>query len=313
MATDIAFAVGVLALLGKRVSPALRVLLLALAIIDDIGAIIVIAIFYSEDLRPVGLLIAAVGLASVLILQRVGVRRAFAYVPSGVVAWYGLLHAGIHPTLAGVAMGLLTPARAWFGAEGLVATAAHVIDDVQRAPGPDGLLTPMAELDQARREAVSPVVRLQAALHPWVAFLVMPIFALANAGVAVHASAFVEPASRAAMIGIGVGLVLGKPLGILGASFLAVRLGLAALPRGTSWRGVAVVGLVAGIGFTMAIFIAGLAFEEPELLAAARVGVLLASGVAGVLALVLGRALLPATPLPIGARTASEAEASTDD
>jgi len=312
MATDIAFAVGVLALLGKRVPPALRVLLLAVAIMDDIGAIVVIAVFYSGAIDVVGIGVAAGAVVSVLALQRFGVRRALAYVPSGVILWYGMLRAGVHPTLAGVVLGLMTPAAAWFGPEGLVAAARHAIDVVTRKqPEADGLLSPVADLGMAGREAVSPALRLQAQLHPWVAFLIMPTFALANAGVRIDADALLVPGATAAAVGIVVGLVAGKPLGILLASLLVVRAGWCTLPRGVTWPGVLVVGLVAGIGFTMAIFIAGLAFVEPALLAAAKLGVLVASAATAVLGLVVGALMLPRLGSG-GAGTATEAETSTD-
>jgi len=312
MATDIAFAVGVLALLGKRVPPGLRVLLLALAIIDDIGAILVIAVFYSGDMNPAGFVAAGAGIASVLVLQRIGVRRALLYVPSGVIVWLGLLTAGVHPTLAGVAMGLLTPAVAWFGPDGLVSAAHRAIDGVSHQPAADVMQHTLDDLGRARREALAPALRLQALLHPWVAFLIMPVFALANAGVVVRADVLGDPLARAAMIGVAVGLVVGKPLGILAACFAAVRVGLCKLPRGMSWRGVTLVGIVAGIGFTMSIFIAGLAFASPKLLGAAKLGVLVASGTAALAGLAFGFVTLRGAPA-IGARTASEAEASTED
>jgi Na+:H+ antiporter, NhaA family len=313
-ATDIAFAVGVLALLGGRVAPALRVLLLALAIIDDIGAILVIAIFYSSGVALGGLLIAAGGVACVLLLQRLGVRRALAYVAPGVILWIGLLRANVHPTIAGVALGLLTPARPWFGEQGFLAASRLAIEEFQRESSRGGhaqhdLFSPLDRMGEARREALSPVVRLQALLHPWVAYGVMPLFALANAGVAVGGISFEAAGSVTIAVGVAVGLVVGKPLGIVLASWLAVRTGLCRLPGGVSWRGVVVVGLVAGIGFTMAIFIAGLAFRDPARLGVAKLGVLIASATAGILGLGIGRVLLPSQPTAGAAKTLEEAEA----
>ncbi|WP_437931379.1 Na+/H+ antiporter NhaA [Sorangium sp. So ce291] len=317
MATDIAFAVGVLALLGKRVPPALRVLLLALAIIDDIGAIIVIALFYSSGVAWTGLLIAGGGVLAVLVLQRFGVRRPVAYVAPGAVLWWGMLRAGIHPTIAGVVIGLLTPVRSWFGSHGFLKTARGVVDEVGALVGRDGyradeLLSPLRRIKTAQREALPPVVRLQAALHPWVAYGIMPLFAFANAGVRVDGSSLGHAASGAVLLGVMVGLVAGKPLGVFLASFAMVRLGVCALPRGVGWRGIAVVGCVAGIGFTMAIFIAGLAFDDAAMLAAAKLGVLLASTVAAVIGLLVGRLVLSGAPVPGAARTVEEAEASTE-
>ena len=256
MATDIAFALGVLTLLGKRVPAGLRILLLALAVIDDLGAILVIALFYSQGVGLAGLLVAGAGLCAIRVMQGLGVRLKIAYVLPAVVTWAGVYSAGIHPTIAGVAVGLMTPVRAW--------------------PG---------------REAVSPAQSLLQRLNPWVAFGIMPVFALANAGVS-WSSGALNDTSVDVLTAVMLGLVVGKPLGVLLFSWLSVRLGVAALPKGVTARHLVVLGAVAGVGFTMALFIAQLGFGEPQLLAAAKLGVLCASGVAAVLALLLGRALL---------------------
>jgi NhaA family Na+:H+ antiporter len=295
----------------------LRVLLLALAIIDDIGAIIVIAVFYSSGVAWSGLLIAGGGALAVLVLQRFGVRSPAAYVLAGAALWWGMLRAGVHPTIAGVALGLLTPVRSWFGSHGFLTAARDAVDHVDELAKraghrADELLGPLQRIKQAQREALPPVVRLQAALHPWVAYGIMPLFAFANAGVRVDASSLEHEASWAILLGVAVGLVVGKPLGILLASFAMVRLGVCALPRGVGWSGVAVVGCVAGIGFTMAIFIAGLAFDDVTMLAAAKLGVLLASAVAAVVGLFVGRLVLSEAPTPGAALTLEEAEMSTE-
>ncbi|MFO0591873.1 MAG: Na+/H+ antiporter NhaA [Polyangiaceae bacterium] len=316
MATDIAFAVGVLALLGKRVPPAIRVLLLALAIIDDIGAILVIAIFYSSGLSLVGLGVAAAGVLGVVLLKAFGVRRPAAYVAPGVVMWAGFLQAGVHPTIAGVLLGLLTPAKPWYGVEGFLSTTASASADLQQKPEERGdghrVVAVLDRVAEARREAVSPVVRLIDALHPWVAFGIMPLFAFANAGVRVNDVNLGGTATPWIVTGVVVGLCAGKPIGIVLASLLAVKLGIASRPRGVTWRGILVMGIVAGIGFTMAIFIASLAFRDPGLLGAAKLAVLAASVLAGVLALVAGRFLLAARPAEDAAPTAEEAETSTE-
>ncbi|WP_433936483.1 Na+/H+ antiporter NhaA [Sorangium cellulosum] len=317
MATDIAFAVGVLALLGKRVPPALRVLLLALAIIDDIGAIIVIALFYSSGVAWTGLLIAAGGGLAVLVLQRFGVRRPAAYVAPGAVLWWGMFRAGVHPTIAGVVVGLLTPVRSWFGSHGFLTAARRALDEVGEVAEREGhradeLLSPLRQIKTAQREALPPVVRLQATLHPWVAYGIMPLFAFANAGVRVDGSSLGHGASGTILLGVMLGLVAGKPLGVFLASFAMVRLGVCALPRGVGWPGIAVVGCVAGIGFTMAIFIAGLAFNDAAQLAAAKLGVLLASAVAAMIGLLVGRLVLSGAPVPGAARTLQEAETSAE-
>lgn len=296
MATDIAFAVGVLALLGRRVPGAVRILLLAVAIIDDIGAILVIAVFYSTGVRWEWLALAGGGVALVVVLQRINVRLPLAYVVPGAVIWAGMLQGGIHPTIAGVVLGLLTPVRPWFGAQGFLATAHHVIErvrqQVDRGHDSRDLIQPLADLGRARREALSPVVRIEAALHPWVAFGVMPLFALANAGVAVGAVSLEEAGASRLLLGIVLGLVVGKPVGVILGCVAAIGVGAAAMPAGVAWSGIALVGCVAGIGFTMAIFVAGLAFPGAGHLGIATLAVLAASAVAAVLGLALGRLLL---------------------
>ncbi|HEU4404826.1 MAG TPA: Na+/H+ antiporter NhaA [Polyangiaceae bacterium] len=316
MATDIAFAVGVLTALGKRAPPALRVFLLALAIIDDIGAIVVIALFFSSGISLGGVALALGALGAIVLLQRVGVRNPWLYVPAGAALWAGFLTAGVHPTLAGVALGLLTPARAWLGARGFAEAARRVADEVEgRADEPEReahvVLGLLRRLKIARREVLPPGTRLQVALHPWVAFAIMPLFAFANAGVRVGGFDLGEASARATMLGVVAGLVVGKPLGVCLASYAAVRAGVAALPGGVRWRGVLVVGLVAGIGFTMAIFMAGLAFETEALLQASKLAVLVGSALAAVAALLVGR--MGAASRDAGAAaTAAEAEASAE-
>ena len=277
MATDIAFAVGVMTLLGRRVPAALRVLLLALAVIDDLGAIIVIALFYSVGTAISGFVVAAFGLGVIFGLQLFKVRHKAVYILPAVVVWAGTYAAGIHPTIAGVVVGLITP--------------------VTPLPG---------------REDVSPADRLIELLHPWVAYGIMPIFALANAGVSFGGMALTEPSSLRASLGAALGLIIGKPIGVLAACGLSLWIGVAALPRGLTTRHLVVLGLVAGIGFTMALFIAQLAFSDPKLLGAAKLGILGASGVTAILGLVVGRVLLQPTTRTDIAATADEAEASTE-
>jgi NhaA family Na+:H+ antiporter len=209
----------------------------------------------------VGLVVAATGVALVLLLQRFSVRNALAYVLPGAVIWLGLLYAGVHPTLSGVVLGVLTPVA------------------------PSG------------GEHESPVERVESALHPWVAYGVMPLFALANAGVRLEGFSFGDATASALMYAIVLALFVGKPLGILIAAWLATKSGLGALSPGLNWRGVFLVGVLGGIGFTMSIFIANLAFGDGILLATAKLAVLVASLCAGLTGLVLGRfALLPHQP-----------------
>ena len=267
-ATDIAFAVGVLSLSG-RVPPTLRMLLLTLAIIDDIAAILVIALVYSGGIAYVGLLLVGAGVLLILAMQWLGIRPALAYALPGALAWYGMLRAGMHPTLAGVILGLLTPVHA-----GFARLRPQCVDPT----------------------ALSPVQKLEARLHPWVAFAIMPLFALANAGVTLSGLNLSAGAPLSVAAGIIAGLVLGKPAGIALAAWLAVKLKLCALPKGVTWRHVLLLGLLGGIGFTMSIFIANLAFEDPQLLSAAKFAVLLGSGLAAVLGLLLGRLRPRRTP-----------------
>jgi Na+:H+ antiporter, NhaA family len=294
MATDIAFAVGVLALLGKRVPPALRVLLLALAVIDDLGAIVVIAIFYSQGVAVQGFVIAAGGLLLVLLLQRFGVRAKAAYVLPGVVVWAGIYNAGVHPTIAGVILGLITPVRAWWGVSGFkegVRQQLHIIDGAV-TPTDEQLRDALHHVDHARREAIAPGDSLVHMLSPWVSFGIMPLFALANAGVAVSGVSF-DGSSLAVICGVAVGLVVGKPIGVLLACALMIKTGIGTLPQGLGVRHLVVLGVVAGVGFTMALFVAALGFTSPQLLAAAKLGVLGGSVCAAVLGVVCGPLLLP--------------------
>jgi NhaA family Na+:H+ antiporter len=295
-ATDIAFAVGVLALLGRSIPSTVRIFLLALAIIDDIAAVIIIALFYSAGLDYTGLVITAAGILLVLGLQRIGIGAAYAYVLPGAIVWVGLLKLGVHPTLAGVALGLMTPVTRLDAASPPLETASHALNMVSARTSEHGdpreIAEPLRQLRTAQRDLLPPVTRVQMALHPWVAYVVMPLFALANAGVTVEGTDLSVPAVQALVLGVALALVLGKPIGIVLGSWLVVRLGWCELPPGMSWRGVALVGCLGGIGFTMSIFIATLAFGDLELLAAAKAGVLLGSLTAGIAGLLLGRLYL---------------------
>lgn len=313
VATDIAFAVGVLALLGKRVPPAARVLLLALAVIDDVGGIVVIALFYSSGVAWSGLIIALVGVAMILLLQKFGVRRPWAYLVPAAVLWGGMLRSGIHPTLAGVIVGLLTPVRAWLDRRAFTARVHDHLDEIEAAPraGTHAVLDQLDGINEARREAVSPVDRLQHAFHGAVAYVVMPLFALSNAGVKLSASSL-EAAQRPIVLGVVLGLAVGKPIGITLGSWLAVRARVAILPKGLRWSHVALVGVLGGVGFTVSLFIATLAFASGAALDAAKTAILLASTGAGVLALLVGRVVLRPVLDPGAAQTESEAERATE-
>jgi Na+:H+ antiporter, NhaA family len=291
-ATDIAFAVGVLALLGRSIPVNIRVFLLTLAIIDDIIAVLIIAAFYSGGFQAGGLIVALCGILLVLAFQRVGIGSAVAYIAPGAIVWIGFLITGVHPTLAGVVLGLMTPVRS-------IPMRQHPLDmvtgvaeklrssDALGAKDTHRLESPLRQLRMAQRELLPPVVRVQTTLHPWVAYVIMPLFALANAGISL---AGVDLSSGAEFVALGVGLalVIGKPAGVISATWLAVRLGWCRLAPGVSWGGICIVGLLAGIGFTMSIFIAMLAFADDRLLNAAKLGVLSGSFVAALLGLAWG-------------------------
>ncbi len=296
-ATDIAFAIGVLTVLGKRVPGPVRVLLLALAVIDDIAAILVIAAFYSSGFELTGLPISALGIAGVFLFQRLDIRSALAYVLPGAVVWVGLLRTGVHPTLAGVILGLLTPTVIPTTRERLLASAGRALDELRERLGrttrhEHELAEPVKRLRSAERELLPPVVRVQLALHPWVAYGIMPIFALANAGVSLDGLHLAEPNATLLGAAITAALVLGKPLGIVAFAWLATVSRLGTLAEGVSWRGVLLVGCLGGIGFTMSIFIADLAFADAPLLPMAKFAVLMASALAGIGGLMLGRLVL---------------------
>jgi NhaA family Na+:H+ antiporter len=238
-----------------------------------------------------------------------------AYVPAGLVIWAGFHEAGIHPTIAGVVIGLMTPVRAWLGAEGFLEGIKKEVKQLE-VSGPSSLsvsqlASSVHHVDAVRREALSPAEQLIEQLHPWVAYGVMPVFALANAGVRVDVPSIAGEGGVVATA-TALGLVFGKPLGILLAIFVALKLGLARLPLGITWRHLTVLGAVSGVGFTMAIFIAQLAFTQEALLSAAKIGVLAASALAAVLAVALGRWVLPAACATGAAETADDAEASTE-
>jgi NhaA family Na+:H+ antiporter len=312
MATDIAFAVGVLALLGKRVAPALRILLLALAVIDDVGAILVIALFYSSGLALVGFAILGIGVTATFVMQGIGVRSPLAYVAPAVVVWAGAYFGGIHPTLAGVIVGFMTPVRAWYGPERFFEQTESRVRTLRSDGVRDDreLLPHLERLQVASREAVSPVERLQYLLHGWVAFGIMPLFAFANAGVPLGEISF-EGDALWVFWGVTLGLLIGKPAGILGLSWLTARIGAAALPSGVQWSHVSIVGMVGGIGFTMALFIAQLAFPAGPLLETAKLAILSGSGLAAVVSLFAGYRILKVQQIPGAAASESEAEAST--
>ncbi|MGD9704457.1 MAG: Na+/H+ antiporter NhaA [Acidimicrobiia bacterium] len=274
MATDIALAVGVLALLGSRVSPPMRAFLLGLAIVDDIGAIVIIAAVYSTGVSWGWLAAAAAGVATVVVIRWLGVHHLLAYVAVGAVVWFALHEAGVHPTLGGVAMGLLAPSTPRVQPE-LIDT-----DELRDISTPE-----QARLtSDLARSSVSVVEYLQHVLHPWTSYLIVPIFALANSGIEISGESIRDAAGSAVAWGVFAGLVVGKPLGVVLAASAAARTSLAELPSGTPQRQLLGVGASAGIGFTVAIFISELAFTDPTRQAEAKLAILVASLVSALLA-----------------------------
>ena len=275
MATDIAFAVGVITLFGRRVPSSLKLFLLTLAIVDDIGAIIVIGLFYSSGLEPVFLLAAAGIVLAIAVLSRSGVVWLAPYLALGAALWVVTYASGVHATIAGVVLGLLTPANRLVAGS----VAREWASDLEDEPSAHD----MDAMTRLARHAVSPAERIAHVLHPWSSFLIVPVFALANAGVEVRASSFDAPGATRVAFGVVLGLVLGKTLGIFGAAWLGARAGIAHLPQGATWPMMGAVAAVAGIGFTVSLFIAELAFEAGPLQEAAKLGVLAASTLAAVL------------------------------
>lgn len=289
-ATDIAFAVGMLALLGKSIPANVRIFLLAVAIIDDIIAVLIIALFYSGGLDYSGFAVAGVGIALVIALQRIGIGSAYAYIVPGAVIWIGMLMTGAHPTLAGVVLGLMTPVFSIPSKERPLEAAKRAVSELAAENDADPYHTAHAlkELRRAEREILPPAVRMQAKLHPWVAYAVMPIFALANAGVSMDGIDLSTDAAQLVILGVAIALIIGKPVGIILMSWIVIRLGWCRMPPGVTMSGICLIGLLAGIGFTMSIFISMLAFEDPALLGAAKLGVLLGSLVSAVFGLIWG-------------------------
>jgi NhaA family Na+:H+ antiporter len=273
MATDIAFAVGVMAVLGRRVPAPLKVFLLTLAIADDLGAIAVIAIFYSDGLQLQYLLVAAGIAAVVAAMRRVHVAYPPVFVVAGIALWVVIFESGIHATIAGVVMGLLTPARPLQDE----LTAESVVDALENRA--ELTTEDVRATAAAIRESVSVCDRLIELLHPWTSYLIVPVFALANAGIALDANPLDE---SSIFLGVLLGLVVGKTVGITAFGWLATRARLASLPPGVTWGHFAAAGMLAGIGFTVSLFITSLALPDEALAEPAKVGILLASVVAAV-------------------------------
>lgn len=295
IATDIAFALGIMALLGDRVPTSLKIFLTALAIVDDLSAVLVIALFYTSQIAWLSLLIGFIGLGILVVLNLLDVHRTLFYVVLGVIVWVAFLKSGVHATIAGVLLALTIPTRTRMNPGDFVRDSRNLLNDFEHAGdiGESVLVnetrqTAIHALEIASSHVQAPLQRLEHNLAPWVAFFIMPIFALANAGVTLSddiGATLAQPITA----GIIVGLVIGKPLGITLFSWLAVRFGLADKPADVTWMRLHAVGWLAGIGFTMSLFIGGLAFGGTPLLASAKTGILIASLLAGIIGWIMLR------------------------
>jgi NhaA family Na+:H+ antiporter len=283
MATDIAFVVGIIALFGRRVPFGLKILLLSLAVVDDLMAVLIIAFVFTDAIMWAWLGAAAGALAVAYALNRIGVRQIGAYVVVGVFVWTAFWKSGVHPTVAGVLLGLLTPATAWIGRGALSDVLGDAWQRISDAiTGQDGPAVDVERIQFVARETVSPLHRLELTLHPWVAFVIMPVFALANAGVPIAVDRLGDPIALA----VAAGLAIGKPVGIMLLCAVAVRARLTTLPDGVTWGMLAGGGCLAGVGFTMALFLNALAFPGEELIAlaaAGKIGTLTGSVLSGTL------------------------------
>jgi len=280
MATDIAFAVGVLSLLGNRIPFGVKVFLLALAIVDDLGAILVIAIFYTEAISAEALLIAAALLVIVITMSRLGTRNVWAYWAIGTLLWLAVFKSGVHATLAGVALAAVTPASPGETSATFLSGTRQLLDDFEEAhEREDHEATELytARLEQLSRDTESPLDRLEHALLPWVSFVIVPIFALANAGLEIDGAFLSDAVQSEISLGVGFGLLVGKVAGIALFTFVVVAIGLGTLPKGMTFAHVLGVGLLGGIGFTVALFVTDLAFENPLFKDEAKAGVFAAS------------------------------------
>ena len=288
MATDIAFALGVLALLGDRVPLGLKVFLTAVAIVDDIGAILVIAVFYTDSISLYSLALAAGGLVVAIAANRLGVRNAVFYFLVGSVVWLGFLKSGVHATLAAVLMAFTIPARVSMHRHRFLDRSRELLDELGQCLQQKNVFFTheqqalLTQVELTLKRATPPLQRLEHALAPLVTFLVLPVFALANAGLALSGDNLGTALGHPVFWGVVAGLLLGKQLGVLGFAWLAVKLGLADLPSRTGWRHIHGTGLLAGIGFTMSLFINALALPDAATQDVAKLGVLGASLIAGV-------------------------------
>lgn len=283
MATDIAFALGILALLGKRAPLSLKVFLTAVAIVDDIGAVLVIAVFYTEKILWVSLGVAALIFVTLLLLNRFGVRKPLPYALLGIILWVAFLKSGVHATVAGVLLAMTIPASTIIDRRGFLVRARQYLDRFEEEGVKNGnrfttkkQRAVLQGLEDCTHSVEAPLQRLEHNLHPWVAYFIMPVFALANAGVDLRTD-IIAALTNPITVGIILGLVVGKQIGITLMAWLVTRLGLSQKIPGVTWKQIYGASLLAGIGFTMSLFISNLAFSDPIMIASAKVGILAAS------------------------------------
>ena len=293
MATDIAFVVGIMALLGPRVPITLKIFVLALAIADDIGAVMVIAVFYTAEISASALIIAAIVLALLVLLNRLGTKSLIPYAVLGLILWLAFLQSGIHATIAGVLLAFTIPASSRYDTNKFSEKVRQLIshfdstgDEWKNVLNNSERQHDVLAIEESCEKVLTPLQRFEHGLHPWVSFFIIPVFALANAGVTLADMDILNALLSPVSLGIIIGLFIGKQIGIFAFSFLAVKLKLSSLPEGVNWKNLYGAGILAGIGFTMSLFIAGLAFNDPALLDLSKIGVLSGSLVSGIIGFV---------------------------
>jgi NhaA family Na+:H+ antiporter len=303
-------------LLGRRVPLAAKIFLLTLAVVDDIGAIVVIAVFYTGSLSWGWLALAVLGLAVIFAMRRGDVQSLAPYLAVGAFVWLALLEGGVHATLAGVALGLLTPAWPLRSPRRFPVEARSYVNEIERGYY-DRILTGaefhegeqrIAEVSRLAMLSTSPLERLERGLSPWVAYVIVPTFALANAGVALTGDALGGIVTEPVTLGVVLGLVVGKTIGVFGASALAIRAGVGRLPAGATWRHMLGLATVAGVGFTVALFVTSLSFDDAATTDAAKIGILTGSLIAGVLGYALLRSIPAGDDHPAGAAATAAGE-----
>lgn len=293
MATDIAFAIGILALIGDKVPLALKIFLTALAIVDDLGAVIVIAAFYTSDLSIIHLLYGSIVLAALILCNRLHIRHIVVYILLGLILWFLFLKSGVHPTIAGVILAFTIPVRARINSALFVRQNKEIISNIESGnnigayvPATKEFNSNVFELESLSEQIQSPMQRIEHKLHYWVAFFIMPVFALANAGLTIDVSLLSDISNNVSM-GIITGLVLGKVIGISLFSWLSVKAGISTLPSNVKWKQLIGVSCLGGIGFTMSLFVAGLAFTKDIYMQEAKLGILTASLIAGIIGIIV--------------------------